>query len=69
MKTNNNLADEPLVSIMPLLVSYTSMMSMDITITWMYVIFTSIGLHELKYKKISIGMLQKGLLICIMQGL
>jgi hypothetical protein len=68
VKTKNNLVDEPLVLIMPFLVSYTSMMSICTIITGLYVIFISVGLHELKYYKISIGMLQKGLLICLSDG-
>jgi hypothetical protein len=43
-------------------------MTTSTTTTWWYVIFTSVSAHELKYKKISIQMLQKGLFICLFDG-
>lgn len=44
------------------------MMTTSTTTTWLYVIFTSVDPHELKYKWISIGMFQKGLFICLFDG-
>jgi hypothetical protein len=44
------------------------MMTTCTTTTWLYVIFTNVGPHELKYQKVSIGMLQKGILICFFDG-
>jgi hypothetical protein len=37
--------------------------------TWFYFVFTSVCPQKLEYKEISIGMLQKGLLIVCLMGM